>query len=135
MYLPSALCLVRRATSKECGVQLWEIVPKNIERCVFQPFAQLRRTGRSVLFEGHPQNTFGVTQTASFQRRLFFADGPAQFGKFQSKRAPIYIAQALGNVINRNRAFLGQRMFELLPNFGLGTNPLISSLALTLRNA
>src|SRR6516162_9468066 len=135
MHLPSALCLVSCATSEECGVQLWEIVPKNIGRCVFQPFAQLRRTGRRVLSEGHPQNTFGVTQTASSQRRLFFADGPAQFGKFQSKRAPIYIAQALGNVINRNRAFLGQRMFEPLPYFGLGTNPLIRSSALTLRNA
>ena len=42
-------------------------------------------------------------QIPLFQRRLFFADRPAQFGKFQSKRAPIYIAQALGDVINRNR--------------------------------
>jgi hypothetical protein len=74
-------------------------------------------------------------QIPLFQRRLFFADRPAQFGKFQSKRAPIYIAQALGDVIHRNRVFLGQRMFELLPNFALGTNPLITSLALTLRNA
>ena len=135
MYLLSALRLVSSTTSKECGVQFWEIVSKNIRSCVSQPFAQLRRTGRRVLLKGSPQSTFGITQTVLFQRRLFFADGPAQFGKFQSKRAPIYIAQALGDVINRNRAFLGQRMFEPLPYFGLGTNPLIRSSALTLRNA